>query len=66
MSVDVEITFNSEKLITAAEWLEKNMPNDPLPAPQRWSLGYANDRSDRFGIQFTNEEDAIYFSLRWI
>jgi hypothetical protein len=44
-------------------WLDQNMPNPPLPEPQRWSIGYSID--GRAGIQFANNEDATFFLLRW-
>ena len=45
------------------EWLDQNMPNPPLPEPQRWSVGYSQD--GRVGIRFANDEDATLFLLRW-
>ena len=47
------------------EWLEKNMPNPPLPDPQRWTIGAANDGTGRSGIRFFNDEDVTLFALRW-
>ena len=44
-------------------WLDHNMPNPPLPEPQRWSVGYSQD--GRVGIRFANDEDATLFLLRW-
>lgn len=44
-------------------WLDQNMPNAPLPEPQRWTLGHSRD--GRHGIRFANNEDATLFLLRW-
>ena len=44
-------------------WLDKNMPNPPLPEEPRWQIGYSAD--GRIGIRFTNDEDATYFMLMW-
>ena len=41
------------------EWLDRNMPNPPLPDPQRWTI--VADRS----IEFDNENDALLFSIAW-
>ena len=41
-------------------WLDANMPNPPLPDPQRWSID-----THRKSIQFTDSHDALLFSLRW-
>ena len=64
---ECNILYNNETLITIGEWLEKNMPNPPLPDEQRWSIGYANDGTlrPRMGIRFLNDEDATLFGLVW-
>ncbi len=45
-------------------WLDENMPNPPLPEPQRWTIGHSED--ERPGIRFENEQDATLFMLRWL
>ena len=61
MSIDIEVP--GKRLVEAGEWLDEQMPNPPLPEPQRWSIGYSTD--GRCGIQFDSEEDAFWFQLRW-
>jgi hypothetical protein len=51
------------ELIAIGQWLEENMPNPPLPEPQRWTIGHSVD--GRSGIRFSNDWDATIFSLRW-
>lgn len=45
------------------DWLERNLPNPPLPDAQRWSMitqgGFDVD------IDFENENDALLFALTW-
>lgn len=63
--IDIEVS-QLNRYTSAAEigkWLEENMPNPPLPDPQRWNLGYSQD--GRVGIQFANDADAMLFALRW-
>jgi hypothetical protein len=45
-------------------WLDVNMPNPPLPEPQRWDIGYSQD-SKLYGIRFVDNKDATLFALRW-
>lgn len=51
--------FKSNDLQEIGEWLDTQMPNPPLPEPQRWTL------VDRTEIEFVNEQDALLFKLRW-
>jgi len=44
-------------------WLDENMPNPPLPDPQRWTIGHSTD--GRVGVRFANDDDAMLFALRW-
>lgn len=44
------------------EWLDTHMPNPPLPESQRWTLISLEESG---GIQFSSEEDATVFLLRW-
>jgi len=65
MPVDVELK-KLEKYKDSTEigmWLDENMPNPPLPDPQRWSIGYSQD--GRCGIRFESEDDATIFMLMW-
>ena len=63
--IDLEFSFLGQgaEIDQIGCWLDQNMPNPPLPEPQRWSLGISND--GRSGIQFANELDATLFLLRW-
>ena len=66
--IDLEFRFSASRGRSESEigeWLEKNMPNPPLPDTQRWTLGEADDGSGRTGIRFFNDEDATLFALRW-
>ena len=49
-------------------WLKENMPN-PLEADKRrWWFGYETTYKflqPRPVIQFSNDEDATFFALRW-
>lgn len=65
IDVPFEKLHKMESMSQIGDWLEKEMPNPPLPDPQKWSLGYAQDGSYRVGVQFLNEEDATLFLLRW-
>lgn len=44
------------------EWLDTHIQNPPLPEPQRWTLIHLEKS---WGIQFSSEEDATVFLLRW-
>jgi hypothetical protein len=62
----MDIEFKKLLSSDAAEiglWLDANMPNPPLPDPQRWTIGMSED--GRTGIQFANEQDAMLFMLKW-
>jgi len=63
--IDLEFQFRGEYITDIGHWLDQNIPNPPLPDPQRWSLGVMNDGSARSGIRFFNDEDATLFALRW-
>lgn len=60
---DVEIR-KTDNLGDIGFWLDANMPNPPMPEPQRWTLGYNSDGS-RLGIRFSSSKDATFFTLRW-
>jgi hypothetical protein len=49
-----------KKLTDAGFWLDENMPNPPLPEPQRWSTCGWDE------VEFAEEEDAIFFTLMWL
>jgi hypothetical protein len=51
-----------KKLIDAGIWLDTNLPNPPLPEPQRWSI--VNTMEDQ--VEFAEEYDAIFFTLMWL
>lgn len=51
--------FKSNDLQEIGEWLDTQMPNPPLPEPQRWTLIGPTE------IEFSNEQDALLFKLRW-
>ena len=59
--MDIEISSNL--LTEAGEWLDITMPNPPVPIPYRWAV-FSTD--ERFYIRFSNEEDAIWFKLKWL
>jgi hypothetical protein len=61
--IDLEFSFRALEAIEVGHWLDQNMPNPPLPEPQRWSLGVSDD--GRSGIQFANDHDATLFLLKW-
>lgn len=64
--MDIELTeFKLRNLHEIGIWLDKEMPNYPLPLEQRWTIGIAED-GERFGVKFLNNKDAIMFSLRWL
>jgi hypothetical protein len=60
--IDIEIT--GKESCDIGRWLEKNIPNPPLPESQRWTLGYDSTGS-RVGIRFIDENDSFIFMLRW-
>lgn len=61
--IDVEIKWHQAGEI--GEWLDRIMPNPPLPDPQRWTVGY-NAENTRVGVRFFNPKDALTFKLRWL
>lgn len=65
IDVPIERLHRPESMQQIGEWLEKEMPNPPLPEEQRWSIGYTQDGTYRVGIRFFNEEDSTLFLLRW-
>ena len=69
--IDFELTnlkYTRAEWIEMGLWLDKHMPNPPLPETQRWTLGQDQDPSNnyRYGIRFENDYDATLFALRWI
>lgn len=66
--IDFELTkirFTHNEFIEVGLWLEQNMPNPPLPEPQRWTLGQDKNNGFRYGIKFESDYDATMFALRW-
>lgn len=62
--MDIEIIGKSLGCIPEiGVWLEKTMPNPPLPEPQRWTFGHSED--GRIGVRFISERDALRFIMRW-
>lgn len=65
--VMIDVKYNlhlaSHQLDAIGRWLDDNMPNPPLPEPQRWSFGYNGYGVS--GIQFLDDADATLFLLRW-
>jgi hypothetical protein len=61
MIVNFNILRNRDKtqINELGLWLDQNMPNPPLPEPQRWTI-----KSDR-QIEFVNDVDASMFLLVW-
>ena len=65
--MDLEFkNFQRTHLTEIGLWLDEKMPNLPLLEQQRWSVGESNDGTGRFGVKFSNDQDAIMFSLRWL
>ena len=65
MSTKVKLP-RGRNLLTAAEWLDRNMPNPPLPDPQRWSVVDMDTADGKWVdpyVEFADEQDAIMFSL---
>ena len=63
--MDLEYSFRGKHIAAIGEWLDENMPNPLLPEPQRWTIGYMNNGTDRCGIHFADDMDATLFALRW-
>ena len=63
---DVEIKID-RRFLEIGHWLDRKFPNPPLPEPQRWSIGFAEEHNGdrRWGITFANEHDATIYRLRW-
>jgi hypothetical protein len=61
--VDLEYFLHGPEAVEIGHWLDRNMPNPPLPDPQRWSLGVSDD--GRSGIRFEDDRDATLFLLKW-
>jgi hypothetical protein len=59
----MQVTYNVKKLSEMGDWLDKNMPNLPLPNPQRWTL--ISNPLDGHIIDFPSEQDATWFALIW-
>ena len=59
----MHISFNVTKLSAMGKWLEENMPNPPLPEPQRWTI-IGKSMSGHM-IDIPNEQDATWFALVW-
>lgn len=43
-------------------WLDSNMPNPPLPDPQRWNV---INTAAYISVNFATYEDAVWFKLMW-
>ncbi len=65
IDVPFEKLHKVDSMQKRGEWLEKKMPNPPLPEEQRWSIGYTQDGTYKIGIRFLNECDSTLFLLRW-
>lgn len=63
MDIEFSKLLKLESAVEIGFWLDANMPNPPLPEPQRWTIGTSAD--GRTGIQFADEQDATLFMLRW-
>lgn len=63
--IDLEYDFEgrSAQILEIGRWLDSNMPNPPVPEPQRWTIGYSAD--GRVGVRFAEDSDATVFCLRW-
>ena len=57
----IQMPLKWDGIVAAGNWLNENMPNPPLPEPQRYSIYNARDGS--VYIEFADEQDAIMFSL---
>lgn len=53
---------SSEYLNDMGRWLDKEMPNPPLPENQRWAV--ASSDAGIF-IAFEDDKDATIFTLKW-
>lgn len=58
----MDIRHNFKYPDPMGHWLDENMPNPPLPDPQRWSIV---DIDDQYAINFADEHDATLFALVW-
>lgn len=63
MDIEYNLHGSMLQMIEVSQWLDKEMPNPPLPETQRWTIGYSKD--GRTGIRFSNDADATLFSLKW-
>jgi hypothetical protein len=64
--IDIEynpLNGRGQQVVEIGIWLDNNMPNPPLPDPQRWSIGYSQD--GRIGVRFADKRDATLFLLKW-
>jgi len=57
----IQMPVKWDKIVAAGNWLTENMPNPPLPEPQRYNIFNGSDGS--VYIEFAHEQDAIMFSL---
>lgn len=58
-----KILKHSNNSASIGEWLDDNMPNPALPDTQRWTIITLKDGT--VGVEFSDEQDAIIFTLRW-
>lgn len=58
----MDIRHRFKNTAAVGEWLENNMPNPPLPDPQRWTIINLNTH---YAISFADEHDATWFALVW-
>jgi hypothetical protein len=61
MATRIQMSSEWDRLIAAGNWLSKNMPNPPLPEPQRYNI--YNDKDGGVYIEFADEQDALMYTL---
>lgn len=61
MGTRIQMPSKWDKIVAAGDWLVEKMPNPPLPEPQRYNIYNCADGS--VVVDFTDEQDAILFSL---
>jgi hypothetical protein len=65
IDISLELT-SADSLAQKSNWLDKNMPNAPLPEEQRWDLIEMPGRyATKWVLRFYNDHDATLYTLMW-